>query len=297
MLENYLIKKPEDNSNEVDLWSTSRLPFEPKGWHLEMRNTLRSALTNLIGNDHSTLRAIYSSEQVDFCDTENILIYNVGQGAFKGLCQKGIILERRIQPIPPSPIKLSDTALHHHRYSTDIAEDQLPQWKREMLLATWNDIPCPPLRSDIKPHHIWHSIKKGSVKTSLAPYSFDTNYYGISVEINAPNNIKLNLAGIIKPLLDGIISAFHSHEGKYRIDVSELLADKLRTDKVEIQNMLSDVQNAVLGSRNLIHPFGKGIQWNPADDLFMQIEVTINNSENLDAWNLSGEIYKLEKAY
>ena len=61
--------------------------------------------------------------------------------------------------------------------------------------------------------------------------------------------------------------------------------------------MLSDIQSAVLGSRNLIHPFGKGIQWNPADDLFMQIEVTINNSKNADTWNLSGEIYELEKTY
>ena len=48
MLDNYFIKKPEDNSNKVELWSASRLPFEPKGWHLDMRNTLRSTLRLII---------------------------------------------------------------------------------------------------------------------------------------------------------------------------------------------------------------------------------------------------------
>jgi hypothetical protein len=65
---NYLIKGPKDNENSVELWSTVRLPFEPKGWLLEMRNSLKLAIRDIKVGNNTILNAIYSSKQREFVD-------------------------------------------------------------------------------------------------------------------------------------------------------------------------------------------------------------------------------------
>jgi hypothetical protein len=85
---NYHIKYPEENCNVVELWSLKRLPFEPKDWLLDMRDSLRTAISQLIVNDSSILSATYTSPIEELCDVENILFYNVGTGRFKKALQE-----------------------------------------------------------------------------------------------------------------------------------------------------------------------------------------------------------------
>src|SRR5438552_4510390 len=76
----YFLERGRDS---VELWSTARLQFEPKGWQLEMRHDLRDALRALDGDQVS---ALYASPLIDSrCDIENILIYNVGAATFRQL--------------------------------------------------------------------------------------------------------------------------------------------------------------------------------------------------------------------
>lgn len=75
----YHINPPNDHILEVCV--TKRLPFEPKGWHLELRNTIKSHLKKLRG-DGVILQAIYKSIDPAFFDVEKVLFYNVGTSAF-----------------------------------------------------------------------------------------------------------------------------------------------------------------------------------------------------------------------
>lgn len=89
----YLIRSSV-NRDFVELWSNVRLPFEPKGKLLEMRNSLREALKQVESKGNDLLHATFCSEVNEFFDLENILLYNVGRGPFAHLCRKGLCFER-----------------------------------------------------------------------------------------------------------------------------------------------------------------------------------------------------------
>lgn len=103
-----------------------------------------------------------------------------------------------------------------------------------------------------------------------------------------------NLAAVIKPLLDGIICAFHAHNGTNNSIVTWRLAARLGERKSVIENMLMDQSSAILGTRNLLHPFGKGIQWNPADDFCIAAKILLEDYMEESAWALDGEIFTLK---
>ena len=37
--------------------------------------------------------------------------------------------------------------------------------------------------------------------------------YGVEIVIQSPRTVAVNLAGVVKPLMDGVLSAFHLHDG------------------------------------------------------------------------------------
>lgn len=76
MAERYRVRHIGDRT--VVAWSTRRLPFEPAGWLLEFRRTLRAAVTALEAPAGTPLTAIYASADRSPCDVENVLVYNVG---------------------------------------------------------------------------------------------------------------------------------------------------------------------------------------------------------------------------
>ena len=295
-MDTYLLLGPEEDRNTVEVWSQSRLPFEPKGRLLEMHQSLRATLAKLKPGKEAILQVVYTSEQLDPCDVENILLYNVGTGSFRHLCERGLFLERRTASVPPLPGYSSAAAFpHHHSYSTGSDPAVASCWKRGPVLASWADIPCRPLTSSTKPHTVWYLMKRSTLKLGSKESSLSgpAGYYGISIQIGVPGEVKPNLAGIIKPLLDGTISAFHCHVGQDAPVVSQRIASRLGRDEGVIRSLLADLQGAVLGERRLVYPYGEGVQWNPADDRFMQVKVEISEAAVEDGWTLSGEIYPL----
>lgn len=290
---NYLIKGPKDNGNSVELWSTVRLPFEPKGWLLEMRNSLKLAIRDIRSGNNTILNAIYSSNQREFVDVENVLIYNVGTVAFRHLCNKGLRFERRNASPPEIPIKFNESAMHYHYYSVVDREEPSLYWKKEVTLARWKDISCPPIKGENKPHFFWYAMKKGSIEvTNEHPVPSE---YGIRIIIKSPIGTEINLVSVIKPLLDGIISSFHMHDGTDILEIIKRLSKLVMKDESTVEDMLTSSQTAILGRRNLLHRFRQGLQWNPADDSCMIAEILLDDSLEKGKWSLSGEIYTIKK--
>ena len=98
----------------VEAWSTTRLQFEPKGWQREFRAQLRIAIATL-ASSRQPLAAQYRSPVRDSCDTENILFYNVGTGAFAAASAAGLRFERGFV-VPFCHAELDGSPLHYHRY-------------------------------------------------------------------------------------------------------------------------------------------------------------------------------------
>ncbi|MCX9009670.1 MAG: hypothetical protein OIN66_00985 [Candidatus Methanoperedens sp.] len=222
---NYLIRGPKDNGNSVELWSTVRLPFELKGWLLEMRNSLKLAIRDIQGDNNTILNAIYNSNQCESVDVENVLIYDVGTAAFRHLCNKGLRFERRIASPPEISIKFNEPAMNYHYYGVVNREVPSLYWKKEVTLAHWKDISCPPIKGENKPHFFWYAVKKGSIEvTNEHPIPLE---YGIRVIIKSPIRTEFNPVSVIKPLLDGIISSFHMHDGTDILEIMKRLSKKV----------------------------------------------------------------------
>jgi len=289
-MRNYFIKSPQPNNNTVELWSTKRLSFEPKDWLLEMKKDLKTVLMQLKSIDDAILYAFYSSRLQEYCDVENILLYNVGSGPFAHLCRKGLLIERKFELPPDCPSQLSSAPLHYHYYGIADKDACSQDWESDYLSAKWKNVPCPPLIGDIKPHAIWYTMKKGIADTYNCIDS--STPFGIQVTINAPAITRLNLSQTIKPLLDGIISAFHSHDGSNMEEITERLSKLIKSSKEDTAELLADSRKAVLSQRRLLHPFRQGLQWNPADDICVTAKVLLDTDND---WSISGELYTVKR--
>jgi len=289
---NYSIKGPGDHNNIVELWSLKRLPFEPKGWLWDMRESLKTALNQLVVYDDRILAATYTSAVQELCDVENILFYNVGTGRFKKLCQKGFLLERSFNAVTHSSDK-SQPYTNHQRYELVSQEQQPLHWAIKEVLASWENILIPKLTSSLKPHPFWLLIKEDSVSTYVTEKY--NGYFGIELELFIPHSSTFNSAAIIKPMLDGIISAFHSYQGEQLDEVSKRLALALFLRSDYISALLLDTTLSIFGSRCVLHPFQKNVQWNPADDKCVVIKLICNYFKDNQPPRMSGKLFKVNR--
>ena len=82
----------------VDLWLQNRMPFEPTGQLLTARDSLRDVLKKMRLPEGSRLACEYCSEATEFCDVENVLLYNVGPSVFGHIGGAGIRAARTYAP-------------------------------------------------------------------------------------------------------------------------------------------------------------------------------------------------------
>jgi hypothetical protein len=84
----------------------------------------------------------------------------------------------------------------------------------------------------------------------------------------------LNLTAVVKPLLDGFISALPHYEGTQHDTIATRLAVALSARCDDVQALLVDKSHAVLGAYPVSHLRGKGLQWSPADHQLVAAEIT-----------------------
>lgn len=288
----YTIVGPQEGSRKVDLWSVRRLPFEPTGWMKELRGELQDAIRSLPVQTDDVLHATYTSSDDTFVDAENVLFYNVGTGCFAKAASVGLRFERAFAPAPKSPTALDGSTLHHHRYETAPRSGAFNHWERGETLASWT-VPSIALRPQPSAASVWLSMKvEGEIRT--LGESTSSEGFGMTITIHQPPGRSLNLSAVIKPLLDGVIAALHSHDGSALEDVSNRLADKLATSPSTIARALKETQGACLGQRTLVRPFQQFVQWNPADDRLVAADIVVDRNTNERPWSLSGELFLVQ---
>ena len=286
---NYFIKEPSFQSNTVEFWSDIRLPFQGNGSIKAMRDSLVEAIFQMNPNKNNILRASYHSKLKDFCDLENILLYNIEKPAvFKKLCRGGISLERTFDFGPC--LGISGNAFpHYHRYEL-VNKPYIRHWRVQKILAHWENISISKITTDTKPAEYWKALKEDQI--SVLDEVSD-GFFGIDIEIKIQEKSGFNLVSVIKPLLDGIIASFHAHQGENLELVSKRLAKSVDVDRQYIENLLLNKSQAVLGMRNLIHPYQNNIKWNPADERCMVINIICNKNHEKKSPEISGRLFTL----
>jgi hypothetical protein len=253
----------------------------------QMRIDLRMALKQLTPIKNGTLYCKFcTNENNSFFDVENVLLYNVGSGAFSHLSSHHLLIERSFEKLPS--LKNTSTLNHYHLYKYIHKEHIKSYWEKEDTIINFKKIQLPSLKEN--PHEYWYSMKQLKFKTKYQ-LNKDTNY-GIKINFGVPSGKKVNLTYIVKPLIDGVISAFHSYFGDDINEVAIRLASLLDKEKNEIIDLLLEEKSAVLGRREVIRTFQKGIQWNPADDFCFQIDIKTYNASSLN-WVIDGELYTI----
>jgi len=278
----------------VELWSVKRLPFEPKGWLERMRADLRQAVPTLECGSGEVLHATYMSRITDPCDAENILFYNVGASYFIRSCAGGLRFERVFSRLPSAPDSLTEEPLHYQRYEVAKRGSGFAHWRSDGTLAQWQ-LDYEAVRSSSSPTSIWYRTKRGLGEIAASTPSVPSKY-GLSITLDYPAGSVVNASALVKPLFDGILSAFHSHDGMMVEEISRRLARQLEVEPADVARCLLSESNAVLGRRQLVFLRGKSVQWNPDDDRCVAGELFLNPSERrTDSWGLSGALFKVKE--
>ena len=146
----------------LEVWSTDRLTFEPKGSLLELRNRVAHGVSGLVAGPNQYLVGTFISDAMDPVDTENVLYYNVGSANFNQASLNGISWCRSFEAAPRAPGNRS--SLHYHRYElAPLAQE--PAGSTEAV-ATWSGVRMPEMSSGMKPGPIWWDMKKADIAWS-----------------------------------------------------------------------------------------------------------------------------------
>jgi hypothetical protein len=231
----------------VSAWSRARLPFQPLGWQRQLRDELRAALRLLSATAGGGLIAEYHAPDRAFVDLENVLLYNVGMSAFAPLITAGLTCRRGI----------ATDGLHHVRYQVT---DEPPEPGRGVPLGMASADLGQRLPASVG--HWWTALRAGATATANPGRTADM--FTIDVTIAGPHASGARLANLIKPMLDGLVSCFHAHDGSHADHIRPNLATLGPVEAVWHQ--LLDQSTALLGVRPLIRPYRHAIAWNPADE-------------------------------
>jgi hypothetical protein len=270
---------------EVNAWSDVRLPFQPKGEMLEFRRRLAAALKALPPTPGAHLVATYTAADSNaLVDTENVLFYNVGLGCFSAHTQTGLGFERIFRSPARPPTTTAWTAGHHHRYRLAPAPTNFESWRAVHLAAEWVDVPLT-AQALRHPETVWATLRHIDVaERAECPLRF----YALRIRLEG---MQLALVTIVKPLIDGVVSALHVYPGHIPDPVVQRLAHAITLEVSDVRRRLADGRHAVLGARpQLIRPTAKGIAWNPRDEdcVACHLELAVG-----DQARMTGAVYSV----
>ena len=238
------------------------------------------------------LAALYRSSVMQVCDVENVLFYNVGPATFGALASTGLRFERAF--FKPPPVNTRKPVQHYQHYSFAPKATGFSYWKVDHLLARWQRVEYRRTAGRLDVASVWRSMKLGAGSGQVMVESMSEvplARLALNVVVHIPRGIHLNLAVAIKPIFDGIIAAFHKHDGSDEDIIVGRLAGQLSVKEGEVISLLRNGLEPLLGTRRLVWPWGKSVQWNPADDLLVAAQVLLEQNSSTDDWEFSGQLF------
>lgn len=280
------VGEPEDERESmtilngcVEVRSACRVPFEPKCGTEEMkvRSVIRSAVSRLKAKPNEILVAEFEdcSDKREIYDIENVLFYNIGSACFRDACRNGVVFS-------DADGKRSGKEKAVYRYGLKNSESIAVLSK---AAAEWKDIAIGKVSASRKPAHYWNAMKANWDSIIANREEVISERFGIRIHVTLPEKSKINIAAAMKPMLDGVICAFHRAEG----DLSEF-CDVLSCTK---EQLVGD-EKSILPARQYIRRYPKqsGVKWDPEDNKCRFVFITLSY-ENVNEATFSGKIFKI----
>jgi hypothetical protein len=285
----------EAETEVVQLWSSVPMPLGVKDWTRRMRDELQAALSRLTPSPTGRLHAVYAGPvSLPPLDAENPLFYNVGGKHLSTLMSRGVTFERW-HDAPPAPEGTGEAmALTHYQRYTPVKAAGFVGWRQSELLASFADVP---VRTFAKPAPIWVALRQHSDPPQQLG---DLRPFVARVTITDTQRVYplRSVAGSIKTLVDGVVSAYHAHNADGRAEAERLAAKGFGSPEW-LQAMLRDPAWALLGARRLLWLTANDVQWNPGDDQCVAAEINLQHRPELDGasphrYRIDGELWVAE---
>jgi len=254
--ENYILLSSE---KELLCSSKIKIPFEPKGETKVLRNAIQKELSLLNPSDNAVFCAEYGDPCSSRSDIENSLFYNLGISHFKNaLTQTTPLYFQRKQQNEIRICNEDSFTFFYHYYFT--FAKNLCFWWESVPICEWNKIPLNKVCSSTKAFEYFAAIKSHPQSVQCFSKTRKCNL-GMKIQLFVPKKARFsNVASVMKPMIDGIISAFHASN---KIDV-QAVCTILNTDT----RLFSSDEKTCLDSYPYVIPHKNtaSVIWSPADD-------------------------------
>jgi hypothetical protein len=272
----------DERARSVAVLSRYRLQFDSKPETLALRDAIHGATPVLVAGDDELLEAVYTSESRDPVDAENVLLYNVGVGGFARAARAGLRFERVVGRHPSG-------AAHHHAYGIAPLASGSHLWRPRRMALEVRGVVIPRLQEGSSPDELWLALRR-ALPAVDSPVM---GRFGLELAIRLSTEDTVHPAAVVKPLLDGVVCAMQTHDGRDLIEASTRLARRLGLPREEAERLLMNRDCAWLGFRRLLWTRAEGIQWNPGDDLCMTCTLRVTRgTETL--WRLDARLFEVE---
>ena len=182
-------------------------------------------------------------------------------------------------------------------------------YKHLYIYSIGSIMPEPHELYEIEPFADWENVPVKTMHIQSADYYFiamrknpecvAVNFkgqidgdFGLNVRIRSPEKEPSNLAPLLKPVLDGIISSFHKLPENTNIDELTDKGIRLLNSNEDWKRWLRDERKAVLPPYQYVKQYRSDrLQWSPMDERCKEARLTVEYGA--DNWSFSGEIYKV----
>lgn len=265
-------------------WRCGHLPFTNLGDASNFRTRLRQLLDAFYMPGNRQLGATYTTADTTPVDVENVLLYNVmAAREFSRLSEAGITLERVVgAPVPPPG---GGASSHHHAYEAAPPEGTWQATTTVRPVAEFTSHPLTALTASTKVAEVWWAVKCGELRTHEAWND------GLVLRLWTEGPSAVVPSQVVKPIIDGVVAALHHAIGVDTRAV-ERIAVHLGQPPERIRGAVISAEHAPLGARRLVWPWGDAVQWNPADDRVVAIELRHDMGAS---FRIRGEVFAAKR--
>lgn len=221
-----------------------------------------------------------------FFDIENMCIYNLGTSVFSASCPTDIVfseLKKDDITLLSERFDLAFDGKYYYAYSWLLPDQLATICHSKPLVAKWNNIS---IKAGIPntPYRYWLSIREQYKKIDVCSMLEhpSTSDFGIKITLHLPK--KVLPTGVMKPILDGVVCAFHKSG-----NIDNILHSLTNSNFIDIITE-AEKHLSLFGERNYVDTYRENsIKWNPADERLKFAWISVVEEECIPYFD--GEIY------
>jgi hypothetical protein len=198
-----------------------------------------------------------------------VLTYNLGAAAIRAATTRGMILERSFAALPDA------THQHHYRYRLDPHSQPWTHWNAGDTLGVLRLRGPARLFTEPRAGRWWLHARRLATLTAPRPTTAVPERFALRLAITPPNGWRGHLCGLVKPVTDGLIAAMHTHDGDTDAVIDRAPTVEPDLTPTEFGALLQHPPLAPLGRTRLVVPWRSTLQWLPADDRFVALDVRL----------------------